>query len=473
MDDQRTEIRLPARPLTVDDDVAYPEYKGSAIPQHEAVSRPTRWRLLKRFLWLVLVLMIVAAAAAWYFLRPDTQPKEAGRGRFGGPVPVGVVSVQKGDMPVSLSQLGTVSPLATVTVKTQINGYLTEVAFREGQMVKKGDFLAQIDPRPYQVALEQAEAQLAKDQALLKNAQLDLERYNTLVAQNSIARQTRDTQVSLVAQNQATVKSDQAQIDVQKLNLTYCRIVSPVTGRVGLRQVDAGNYAQTSDANGIVVVTQLQPISVIFTVAEDNLPAVMKRVRAGASLPVSAFDRIGTTELGTGTLETVDNQIDTTTGTVKLRAIFDNREEVLFPNQFVNVRLLVDTMHDTDIVPVSAIQRGAPGTFVYLVSPENTVSVAKVKLGPGDGQRIAILSGLRPGESVVVDGTDRLRDGAKVTLAPIKPDGAAPGDQRNKGQPQAAPRRTDSEAAAAQRSAQPQGQQPGEGQGGERRRSTQ
>jgi multidrug efflux system membrane fusion protein len=368
-------------------------------------------------------------------------------GRFAGAgaMPVAAAPAQKGDMPVTLNALGTVTPLATVTVKTQINGYLTEVAFREGQMVKKGDVLAQIDPRPYQVALEQAEATLAKDQALLRNAQLDLERYNTLVAQNSIARQTRDTQVSLVAQNQATIKADQAQIDVQKLNLTYCRIVSPVTGRVGLRQVDAGNYVQTSDPNGIVVVTQLQPISVIFTVAEDNLPAVMKRVRAGASLPVSAFDRTGTTELGTGTLETVDNQIDTTTGTVKLRAVFDNREEVLFPNQFVNVRLLVNTMQDTDIVPVSAIQRGAPGTFVYVVSPENTVTVAKVKLGPSDGQRIAILSGLQAGESVVVDGADRLRDGAKVTLAPIKPDGAAPGDQR--------PRQGDSGAAAAQRPA--------------------
>jgi multidrug efflux system membrane fusion protein len=478
MDDQRSEIRLPERPARVDHDAISREYEEPVIPrQREAVSRPSRWRLLKRLLWLVLVAMIVAAAV-WYFPRPDTQPKEAGRGRSGGPVPVGVVPVQKGDMPVSLSQLGTVSPLATVTVKTQINGYLTEVAFKEGQMVKKGDFLAQIDPRPYQVALEQAEATLAKDQALLKNAQLDLERYNTLVAQNSIARQTRDTQVSLVAQNQATIKSDQAQIDVQKLNLTYCRIVSPVTGRVGLRQVDPGNYVQTSDPNGIVVVTQLQPISVIFTVAEDNLPAVMKRVRAGASLPVSAFDRTGTTELGTGTLETVDNQIDTTTGTVKLRAVFNNREEILFPNQFVNVRLLVNTMQDTDIVPVSAIQRGAPGTFVYVVSPENTVTVAKVKLGPSDGQRIAILTGLQPGQSVVVDGADRLRDGAKVTLAPSKPEGAAPGDERNKGQPQAAagqtgPQRADSEGAAGQRPAQPQGQQPGEGRGGERRRGAQ
>ena len=341
-------------------------------------------------------------------------------------------------MPVSLSQLGTVTPLATVTVKTQISGYLVQVGFREGQMVNKGDFLAQIDPRPYQVALEQAQAQLAKDQALLKNAQVDLQRYNTLVAQNSIAKQTRDTQVSLVAQDEATIKADQAQIDVQKLNLTYCRIISPVTGRVGLRQVDAGNYVQTSDPNGIVVVTQLQPISVIFTLPEDNLPEVMKRVRAGAVLPVTAYDRTGATELASGKLDTVDNQIDTTTGTVKSRAIFDNDQLVLFPNQFVNAKLLVNTLHDADIVPNSAIQRGAPGTFVYVVKPEKTVAVQKVKLGPSDGQRIAILSGLEPGESVVIDGTDRLHDGAKVTISSPQPAASAadgppqPQDQQQK-----------------------------------------
>jgi len=244
-----------------------------------------------------------------------------------------------------------------------------------------------------------------------------LQRYNTLVAQNSIAKQTRDTQVSLVAQYEATVKADQAQIDAQKLNLSYCRIVSPVTGRVGLRQVDPGNYVQTSDANGIVVATQLQPISVIFTLPEDNLPEVMKRVRTGAALAVTAYDRTGSTELAQGKLDTVDNQIDMTTGTVKLRAIFDNNEQSLFPNQFVNVKLLVNILHDADIVPNSAIQRGAPGIFVYVVKPDRTVAVQKVKLGPTDGQRIAILSGLQPGESIVVDGTNRLRDGAKVTAA--------------------------------------------------------
>jgi multidrug efflux system membrane fusion protein len=380
----------------------------------------------------------IVAAAIWYFPRPEPQPKNAGRPAAGAPVPVGVAPVEKGDMPVTLSQLGTVTPLATVTVKTQLSGYLVQVAFREGQMVNKGDFLAQIDPRPYQVALEQAQAQLGKDQALLKNAQVDLQRYNTLVAQNSIAKQTRDTQVSLVAQDEATVKADQAQIDAQKLNLTYCRIVSPVTGRVGLRQVDAGNYVQTSDPNGIVVVTQLQPISVIFTLSEDNLPEVMKRVRAGAVLPVTAYDRTGATELASGKLDTVDNQIDTTTGTVKSRAIFDNDQLVLFPNQFVNVKLLVNTLHDADVVPNSAIQRGAPGTFVYVVKPEKTVAVQKVKLGPSDGQRIAILSGLEPGESVVIDGTDRLHDGAKVTISSPQPAASAadgppqPQDQQQK-----------------------------------------
>src|SRR5690349_1556140 len=408
MDDQRSEILAPTGRVRVDEPLVRPAQPGGVVSH-----RPRRsWG--RRLIWLLLAAAIVAAAI-WYFPRPETQPKNAGRPAAGAPVPVGVTPVEKGDMPVTLSQLGTVTPLAMVTVKTQISGYLVQVAFKEGQMVNKGDFLAQIDPRPYQVALQQAEAQLAKDQALLKNAQLDLQRYNTLVAQNSIAKQTRDTQVSLVAQYEATVKADQANIDAQKLNLTYCRIVSPVTGRVGLRQVDAGNYVQTSDPNGIVVVTQLQPISVIFTLPEDNLPQVMKRVRSGASLPVTAYDRTGATELAKGRLDTVDNQIDTTTGTVKLRAIFDNEQEILFPNQFVNVKLLVNTLQNSDIVPNAAIQRGAPGTFVYFVKPDHTVAVQKVKLGPTDGQRVAILSGLQSGEAVVVDGTDRLRDGAKVT----------------------------------------------------------
>ena len=290
-------------------------------------------------------------------------------------------------MPVTLNGLGTVTPLAMVTVKTQISGYLMRSPSRKARSSKRAISSPRSIRAPIRWRSSRPQAQLAKDQALLKNAQLDLQRYNTLVAQNSIAKQTRDTQIALVAQNQATVQADQAQIDAQKLNLTYCRIVSPVSGRVGLRQVDPGNYVQTSDPNGIVVVTQLQPISVIFTLPEDNLPEVMKRVRAGATLPVTAYDRTGTTELATGKLETVDNQIDTTTGTVKLRAMFDNEQEILFPNQFVNIKLLVNTMHDTDIVPSAAIQRGAPGTFVYVVKPDDTVAVQTVKLGPTTASR--------------------------------------------------------------------------------------
>jgi len=409
----------------MDGDAARFEFGRPGVRPSGVVSRPLRGSRLRWLFWVLLVLAIIGAAV-WYYPRPESQPKTGGRGQFGGPVPVALATVQKGDMPVTLTGLGTVTPLATVTVKTQINGYLTEVAFQEGQMVKKGDFLAQIDPRPYQVALEQAEGQLAKDQALLKNAQLDLQRYNTLVAQNSIATQTRDTQVSLVAQDQAAIKTDQAQVDAQKLNLVYAHIVSPVTGRVGLRQVDAGNYVQTSDPNGIVVVTQLQPISVIFTLPEDSLPAVMKQVHTGVSLPVTAYDRTGTTALGTGRLETVDNQIDTTTGTVKLRAIFDNEQEV--------------------------------------------------KLGPGDGQRIAVLDGLQPGEKVVVDGSDRLREGAKITLAATSnPTGTAPNAKQDKGQPQAAAGQETSPSVDPQAPAAPGSAQPrqGEGQDRGRRRDTQ
>lgn len=384
----------------------------------------------KRALWAV-ILMMALAALVWA-IRPQGTPQ--GRSAVGGPVPVASATAQKGDIGVTLNALGTVTPLATVTVRTQINGQLVQVAFQEGQTVRKGDFLAEIDPRPYQLQLEQAQGQLLHDQALLKNAELDVARYRTLVAQDSIAKQTLDTQEALVRQLQGTVRVDQAQVDNANLNLTYCHIISPVTGRVGLRLVDQGNYVQTSDANGLVVITQIQPITVIFTLPEDNLPAVLKRLNAGATLEVTAYDRSQTTKLATGQLMTIDNQIDTTTGMVKLRAQFDNDDGMLFPNQFVNVRLLLDMLHDATIAPVSAIQRGAPGTYVYLVRPDGTVAVRPVKLGPTAGERVAIESGLAPGDVVVVDGADKLRDGAKVTLPGTSGPAEATGDtgQRNR-----------------------------------------
>jgi multidrug efflux system membrane fusion protein len=303
-------------------------------------------------------------------------------------------------------------------------------------MVNKGDFLAQIDPRPYQVALEQAQGQLAKDQAALADAELDLRRYQTLVAQNAIAKQTLDTQAATVAQDKGTVQTDQAAVDAQKLNLAYCHIVSPVTGRVGLRQVDAGNYIQTSSTTGIVVVTEVQPISVIFTLPEDSLQAVLDQVHAGQTLKAVALDRAGNKAIETGQLSTIDNQIDTTTGTVKLRATFPNAKLDLFPNQFVNIKLTVDTLKGTNIVPDSAIQRGAPGTFVYLVKSDQTVSAQPVTLGPDDGVKVAVTKGLNPGDVVVTDGADRLKDGSKITVTEKgSGQGAQQSGQDQSGQP--------------------------------------
>ena len=452
MDNEQSQVLIPPGQVGVDEHI-----RRRAHPRGTVSERPRRspLQLLSR----LSLIAAIATAVVCSFPRSEPHPKSGSRAPSDAALQVGVVPVAKGDMPVVLNQLGTVTPLTTVTVKTQISGYLMQVAFHEGQRVNKGDFLAQIDPRPYEVALEQARAQLAKDQALLKNALLDLQRYNTLVAQNSLAKQIRDTQEALVGQYQATVKADQAQVDAQKLNLTYCRIITPVTGRVGLRLVDPGNYVQMSDPNGIVVITQLKPISVVFTTPEDNLPEVMKRLRAGATLDVIAYDRSGTNEIARGRLDTVDNQIDPTTGTVKLRAIFDNEEENLFPNQFVNIKLIVNTIHEADILPNSAIQRGAPGTFVYVVKPNRTVAVQKVTLGPTDGQRVAIMSGLQPGDSVVLDGTDRLRDGARVAVA------SAGGSQQGASQTHAAagsstPPHTKAEpvAAISQQSVRPAAQ---------------
>jgi len=410
--------------------------------------------------------------------RFDRGSRHGGGGPPGGAgaVAVAVATVKSGDLTIRIPALGTITPLATVTVKTQISGTLQKILFQEGQLVKQGDPLALIDPRPYEATLAQAEGNLRRDQALLMDARLDLKRYEDLITQDSVAQQQLDTQRSLVDQDIGTVASDEAQIKAAKVNLIYCHITAPVTGRVGLRQVDQGNYVTPGDTNGLVVITQLQPITAIFPIPEDNVTKVMQRLHDGATLEAEAYDRTNSAKLAVGKVLTVDNQIDVSTGTVKLRAEFDNKDNMLFPNQFVNIQLLVDDLKNQVVMPNAAVHRGAPNgvtsTFVYLVNADRTVSVVPVTLGAVDGENVGVTSGLKPGAVVVTEGGDRLRDGAEVSLPGTEPvperaansstDTGAPGKWRHKaGQ------------AGGQDSGQPGqggqgGQPPAQGSGGRR-----
>jgi multidrug efflux system membrane fusion protein len=344
-------------------------------------------------------------------------------------VPVVAAPARSADIDAYLTGIGTAAPLRTVAVKARVTGQLLRVAFEEGQLVKEGQLLAEIDPRPFQVQLAQAEGQMARDQALLENARLDLARYRTLFEQDSIAKQQVDTQAALVRQYEGAVKINQSAIDSARLQLTYARITAPISGRAGLRQVDPGNMVTGNEPNGLVVITQLQPITVVFSVPQDNVSAVMKRVQTGETLPVEAWDRELKARLAAGVLASVDNVVDPTTGTVKLRAQFANADNALFPNQFVNVRMKLDTLRDAVVIPTSAVQRGAQGFFVYVVKPDQTVAVRTVKPGTVDGQRMAIAEGLAPGEVVVIDGTDRLREGARVEVGE-RPEFKLPADGR-------------------------------------------
>lgn len=379
-------------------------------------SAPRRWGL--RAPLLIIVMLLAIGAAAWYAHRapPKEDAPRGARGATAGPVPVAVAAVDSRDMRVTEKELGTVTPVATVTVQTQISGQLMRVGFTEGQTVRKGDFLAEIDPRPYQAALAQAQGQLLRDQATLNQARMDLARYQQLVDKNAVNRQQAEDQKWIVQQDEGTVKIDEAQVSTAQINLGYCRIVSPIDGRIGLRLVDPGNFTQVSSSTSLAVITRMQPMTVVFALPEDDLPQVAARLKAGATLQVQAYDRSGAHLLDTGTLSAIDSQINTSTGTANLKAEFPNANDVLFPNQFVNVALRVDDLPGAAAVPTAAVQRGPDGSFVYLVKPDNTVVMTAVKLGPVDGDRTAVLSGLKAGDRVVIDGADKLRSGEEVSI---------------------------------------------------------
>jgi membrane fusion protein, multidrug efflux system len=373
---------------------------------------------MKKKIILAAALILAGVLAFWIFHKPAEGPANLKRGAGADvrPLPVQAAIATSGDIDVYINALGTVTARNTATVKTRVDGQLDRILFRDGQMVKQGDALAEIDPRPFQVLLDQAKGQLARDQAQLAGAKLDLERYRDLWSKDSIAKQQVDDQEALVLQDEGIVLSDRAQVESAQLNIDFTRITAPLSGRLGIRQVDAGNMIHGTDTNGLVVITQTQPIYVLFSIPADNIAAVIGRLHAGKTLAVDALDRDGKVELASGKLLTADNQIDVTTGTVKLKAEFANTDEKLFPNQFVNARLRVDTKHNAVLIPVAAIQRGTQGTFVYVVGKDQAVTVRAVTLGPVSGETVAIEKGLSEGEQVVTDGADKLREGAKVEV---------------------------------------------------------
>src|SRR5271166_1247039 len=397
------------------------------LPKPPAEQPPPKGR---RGLWIWLVILVIAAGATYYYwthrqtsaAKPaGTSTGSAGRpgggGRgAGGPIPVVAVKAQKGNIAVYFNGLDAVTPLATVTIKSRVDGQLMTVNYKEGDIVKQGDLLAEIDPRPYQATLDQTEGQLVRDQALLDNAKVDQARYETLLKQNAIQEQQLATQTALVVQDEGIVKTDQGLIDAVKVNLIYTKITAPISGRVGLRLVDAGNIVHASDTNGLVVITQIQPITVIFTIAEDQLQVVLQKWQHGQTLQVDAFDRGMTRKISSGTLTTIDNQIDPTTGTLKLRATFSNTQKELFPNQFVNARLLVQEKTGVTLLPVAAVQLNSQSSYVYLVKPDSTVTVRNITTGTTEGDQTEVTSGLQPGDTVVMTGVDKLQENSKVVV---------------------------------------------------------
>jgi len=413
--------RTPTESPETDEQLAVSTPSPPVKPATSARGRPRTTKPSRRR-WLVWLAVLVLVGIGIYFVWSRTTTTQSassatkkGKGGAGGaPVPVVAAKSHQGDIGVYFTGLGSVTPIYTVTVKSRVDGELMSVKYKEGDLVHQGDLLAQIDPRPFEVQLTQAQGQLIKDQATLDNARIDLKRYQTLVSQQAIPEQQFATQQATVTQDEGIVKTNQGTIDSANLNITYSHITAPITGRIGLRLVDPGNIVHATDTNGLLVITQIQPISVIFTIAEDELPIVVKKMNAGQRLTVDAYSRDMTTKIASGTLTTLDNEIDPTTGTLRLRATFDNKDNSLFPNQFVNARLLVQEKHGVTLVPTAAIQRNSQATYVYVVKPDSTVTVRQITIGTTEGDNSEVTSGLTPGEVVVMTGVDKLQEGTKV-----------------------------------------------------------